>query len=230
MPGLHSRDDPGMFVGHYAAGIAAQAAARPVPLWVLFVAVQFLDVVWGVLVLAGVEELRVRPGLLDASDLDLHYMPWSHSLVAALGWSAFAYLLIARFAPAAWRSSRAALVVAAAVFSHWPLDLIVHREDLPLVGDEAKVGLELWSSVPATLAIELALLAAGLALYLRATAATAPEGRWAPLALGAVLAGAGVYTVLAEASGPDETAISALLAYAFFAALAWAAERRRRPA
>ena len=219
-----------MFAGHYAAGIAAKAAGRTVPLWVLFVAVQFLDIVWGLLVLAGVEELRVEPGLLDASDLDLHYMPWSHGLLSALAWSALAYLVLRYAAPAAWRSTRSALVVAAAVFSHWPLDLIVHRADLPLYGDEHKVGLELWSSAPATIAVELAILALGLALYLRATTATSAAGRWAPFALVAVLVASGFFTVFGDASAPKETALAALVSYVVLAGLAWAAERHRQPA
>ncbi len=148
-----------MLAGHYAAGFAAKAAARPGPLWVLFVAVQFLDIVWGLLVLTGVEELRIREGLLDASDYDLHYMPWSHGLLSALVWSGLAFLVVRHVAPAAWRSARAGLVVAGAVLSHWPLDLIAHRADLPLYGDEHKVGLELWASVPATIAVEGLLLA-----------------------------------------------------------------------
>ena len=219
-----------MYAGHYAAGLAAKAADRTVPLWVLFVAVQFLDIVWGLLVLAGVEELRVEEGLLDASDLDLHYMPWSHGLISALAWSALAYLALRYLAPAAWRSTRSALVIAAAVFSHWPLDLIVHRADLPLYGDEHKVGLELWSSAGATIVVELALLAAGLVLYLRATAATSAAGRWAPLALAAVLVASGFFTVFGDASAPKETALGALVSYVVLAGLAWAAERHRRPA
>ena len=219
-----------MFAGHYAAGIAAKAADRSVPLWALFVAVQFLDIVWGLLVLGGVEKLRVREGLLDASDLDLYYMPWSHGLVSALGWATLAYVVVRYLAPAAWRTTRSALVVAAAVFSHWPLDLIVHRSDLPLYGDEHKVGLELWSSATATIAVELAILAAGLALYLRATRATSAAGRWAPFALVAALVGSGFFTVFGDASAPKETALGALVSYAALAGLAWAAERHRQPA
>jgi hypothetical protein len=185
--------------------------------------------VWATLVLAGVEKLRVVDGLLDASDLDLYYMPWSHSLTAALTWSALAYAVVRTAAPPAWRTSRAAAVVAAAVLSHWVLDLVVHRADLPLYGDEAKVGLELWSSAPATFALEVAILAGGLFLYLRATRATSTAGRWTPWLLAFVLLGSGVSTVFGSASGAEATAATALAAYLLLAAAAWGAELRRRP-
>src|SRR3954447_19026816 len=116
-----------MFAGHYGAGLGAKAAERRVPLWVLFLAVQLLDVVWAVLVLLDVEKVKVVPRLLDASDYRFDFYPWSHSLTAAVGWSLLAYAAVRVAAPVAWRSSRAARLVAAAVFSHWPLDLIVHR-------------------------------------------------------------------------------------------------------
>src|SRR3954470_20635291 len=128
-----------MFAGHYGAGLGAKAAERRVPLWVLFLAVQLLDIVWAVLVLLDVERVTVVPGLLDASDYSFEFYPWSHSLTAAVGWSVLAYAAVRLVAPIAWRSSRAALVVAAAVFSHWPLDLIVHRSDMPLLGNTGKV-------------------------------------------------------------------------------------------
>src|SRR3954467_12501108 len=176
-----------MFAGHYGAGLGAKAAERRVPLCVLLLAVQLLDVAWAFLVLLDVERAKVVPGLLDASDYRFEYYPWSHSLTAAVGWSVLAYAAVRYAAPPAWRSSRAALLVAAAVFSHWPLDLIVHQSDMPLVGNTGKVGLDLWSSAPATYIVELLVVAAGLGVYVRVTEATSPFGRLAPWALALVL-------------------------------------------
>ena len=82
-----------MFVGHYAAAFAAKAAKPDVPLWHLFIACQLVDFAWAGLVLAGVEQMRVVPGFMEASPLDLHHMPWTHSLATNLVWAAGAGLL-----------------------------------------------------------------------------------------------------------------------------------------
>ena len=82
-----------MFVGHYAASFYFKAREPRVPLWALFLAVQLVDLVWGVLVLAGVERLAMVPGITRASPLDLIFVPYTHSLVAALGWSLLAFWL-----------------------------------------------------------------------------------------------------------------------------------------
>src|SRR5882757_6166484 len=119
-----------MFVGHYGASFAAKAVRKTIPLWVLFLAVQLLDVFWSIFVLAGIEKVRIVPGITVTNPLDLYYMPYTHGLIAASLWSLLA--------AAAYRACRrdqgwsAAGVIGAAVFSHWLLDLLVHRPDLPL--------------------------------------------------------------------------------------------------
>src|SRR5512132_3861858 len=118
-----------MFVGHYGPSFAIKSVQPYIPLWALFIAVQLLDVGWSVLVFLGVEKVRISPGITASNPLDLYYMPYTHSLVAAILWScagALAYRFVAR--PA---SRRASIVVGFAVFSHWILDLVVHRPDLP---------------------------------------------------------------------------------------------------
>lgn len=126
-----------MFVGHYGVSFAAKPLYRPLPLWLLFIAVQWLDVCWSILVMAGVEKLRVVKGFTQGSDLDLYYMPYTHGLVGALTLSALLGGASALF----FRGRRTFWVVAACVFSHWLLDLVVHVRDMPLIGDTAKVGL-----------------------------------------------------------------------------------------
>src|SRR5688500_9190459 len=143
-----------MFVGHYGVSFAAKKADDSIPLWLLFIAVQWLDVVWAPLILLGIEKVRIVPGFTATNPLDLYYMPYTHSLVAALLWSATAFVVY-RFG---WRHAdrRGALVVAGAVFSHWVLDFIVHRPDLPLYDNSAKVGLGLWNVPPVAFGLELA--------------------------------------------------------------------------
>jgi hypothetical protein len=217
-----------VFAGHYGFGMAAKEPDRRVPLWVLFLAVQVLDLIWALLILTGVEHARVVDTDVAGHSLAFTDYPISHSLVAAIGWSALAYLLVRRFAPASWRDPRAAVVVAIAVFSHWPLDLIVHQSDMPLVGSSAKVGLDLWQYSTATFVVEALIVAGGLALYLRATEATTRVGRWAPWVLAALLILAGLSTDFAEATDVDSSAVSGLIAIVVLPALAWVAERGRR--
>src|SRR5216684_9152620 len=111
-----------MFVGHYGVSFAAKKAEPSIPLWVLFIAVQLLDVLWAPFVLMGIEKVRIVPGITATNPLDLYYMPYTHSLVAAIGWSVVAIILYKVFKPNGWS---AASLVGAAVFSHWILDLLV---------------------------------------------------------------------------------------------------------
>ena len=157
-----------MFLGHYAVAIGAKRAAPRTSLGTLIAAAAFLDLVWPVLVLAGVERVVVAPGATAFTPLDFEYYPVSHSLVMSVVWGAafgVAYFLVRR-------DLRAAAVLGLLVVSHWFLDAVVHRPDLPLtLGGDARVGLGLWNSIPGTLAVELAMFAAGVWLYLRATPA-----------------------------------------------------------
>src|SRR5215471_18695242 len=111
-----------MFIGHYSVSFAGKAAEPRVPLWLLFVAVQFVDILWAIFVLLGIEKVRIVPGITASNALDLYYMPFTHSLVGAVFWSALAFRLCQSFSSLkGWRSG---LLVGAAVFSHWILDLI----------------------------------------------------------------------------------------------------------
>src|SRR5882762_7661405 len=152
-----------MFVGHYGVSFAARSWDKAIPLWVLFIAVQLLDVAWAPFVLLGIEKVRIVPGITASNPLDLYYTPYTHSLVAAILWSAGAFVVY-RLAVAGSRTT-SALLVALAVFSHWVLDLVVHRPDLPLYDNAAKVGLGLWNYPALAFAAEAALLFGGMWLY-----------------------------------------------------------------
>jgi hypothetical protein len=157
-----------MFVGHYSVAFATKSENNKIPLWVLFIAVQFLDYIWATLVLLGIEKLRVIKGFTAGSMLDSYFHPYSHSLVAAILWSAvaaLAYKPLCKWLSYSYKKS-AALIVGSAVFSHWILDLIAHPRDLAIYANTWKVGFGLWRYRDPEFALEIALLAIGIMLYL----------------------------------------------------------------
>jgi len=201
-----------MFVGHYGVSFAAKRLEPAIPLWLLFVAVQWLDVVWAPLVLLGVERVRIVPGITASNPLDLYYMPYTHSLVAALAWSAAAFVM--------WRvvSGRrdfnAAIVIAGAVFSHWVLDFVVHRPDLPLYDNAMKVGLGLWNVAALAFGVEAALFFGGMYLYFRGgVARTVPT-----IVFGVLMLALHAVTFFGAPPASDRAAaVTALTAYIVFA-------------
>jgi hypothetical protein len=204
-----------MFVGHYGVSFAAKGIDGSIPLWVLFLAVQLLDVVWAPLVLLGVEKVRIVPGITATNPLDLYFMPYTHSLVAVLLWSAaaaIAYRSLRR------SSARASLLVGLAVFSHWVLDFVVHRPDLPLYDDAAKVGLGVWDRPALAFGLEAALLLGGLWLCLRHR----PVRPVAQVAFGLVMLAIQAFVFFGPppASGAA-IAATALGSYGVFAWIAW---------
>jgi membrane-bound metal-dependent hydrolase YbcI (DUF457 family) len=138
-----------MFLGHFAVAFAAKREAPETSLGMLFVAAQLPDVLWPMLVLAGVEKVRIDPGNTAVTPLDFVSYPYSHSLLFDLLWAALfalGYLAVAR-------GRRAAVVIALAVISHWVLDAASHRPDVPVLPHGPYVGLGLWNSRPASLFI-----------------------------------------------------------------------------
>ncbi len=181
-----------MFIGHFALAFAAKRVAPKASLGTLFAACQLLDLIWPPLVLLGVERVRIDPGNTAFTPLDFVHYPWSHSMDMALFWGALfggVYFVVRRDgATAAW--------LGVLVFSHWVLDWIVHRPDLPLWPNGPKVGLGLWNSVPATLALEGGLFALGVWAYAAGTEARDRTGRvalWALVAFLAVIYAANVF-------------------------------------
>ena len=208
-----------MFIGHFAVGLAAKKVAPRVSLGTMFLACQLLDLIWPVLVLAGVELVHVDHAATAFTPLAFDSYPWSHSLGMAVVWSLLAFGVLK-----ALKCTRAeAAAVAAVVFGHWVLDFVTHRPDLALwLGDGTKVGLGLWNSVPATLVIELAVFGAGVWIYLRQTRAAGRKGLWGFWALIAFL----LVVYLATALGPQpaaDTPPAAIAgpALAFWLVIAW---------
>ncbi len=174
-----------MFVGHYSVAFAVKSEKNKIPLWVLFVAVQFLDYIWATLVLLGIEKLRVIKGFTAGSMLDSYFHPYSHSLITAIAWSGVAALVYKRV----WHakaSNTSALIVGVAVFSHWILDFIAHPRDLPIYDNEWKVGLGMWDYRDPEFALEIALVVSGIIVYLTRNVMTAIR-RTAVIAFGIAL-------------------------------------------
>ena len=214
-----------MFIGHYGVSYAANAKNRTVPLWVLFVAVQLLDVFWSIFVLLGIEKVRIVPGYTRTNPLDLYYMPYTHSLVGALGWS-----ILAAVAYQLWkRGNSGSALVGVAVFSHWVLDFIVHAHDLPLLGDRYKVGLGLWNYPAIALGLEVVFLLGGLSWYLRASGGLRAPGTVGFVVFSIVLVGVQVFVFFGSPpSSPAAAALTALGSYVAFAGVAGWLDTRRR--
>ena len=215
-----------MFVGHYGPAFAIKSVRRGIPLWLLFVAVQLLDFGWAVLVLLGVEKVRIVPGITASNPLDLYYMPYTHSLVAAILWAAAAIVLcrvllgVRDWPAAAW--------VGVAVFSHWVLDFLVHRPDLALYDNRAKVGLGLWNHPVIALSLEALFLFGGMVLYLRRTKPLTTIGRVGPPIFGVLMLGIQGYVFFGPPpASPAAAAVSALVSYVVFAAVAHWLDRQR---
>jgi hypothetical protein len=212
-----------MFIGHFALGFAAKRVAPRASLAVLFVAAQLADLLWPVLVAFGIEQVRIDPGNTAFTPLDFVSYPYSRSLLMLAVWGAlFAWVFRAPTRP------RRALLLAALVVSHWVLDFITHRPDLPVYPGGPKVGLDLWASVPATVAIEVAMFVAGVWVYASCTRARDGIGRWGFFALAALLG----LAYAANVMGPLPPSVNALVATAIIGlavtiVLTWWADRHR---
>lgn len=174
-----------MFAGHFGVGLGLKRLVPSVSLGALFLAVQWVDLLWPTLLLLGLEHVRIQPGITAVTPLDFYHYPISHSLVAVIGWGA---LLAVTYA---WigRSRIGAWVCGLGVVSHWVLDLIVHRPDLPLVpGGGPMLGMGAWNHPGLTLVLEAVFLGGGASLYLRATRPRDAIGRWGFVGLIAFLA------------------------------------------
>jgi membrane-bound metal-dependent hydrolase YbcI (DUF457 family) len=166
-----------MFIGHFGVGFAAQRVAPRLSLGTAFLSAQWVDLVWPFFLLLGWETVRIQAGATAVTPLVFEHYPITHSLVGVICWA-----LLLGTVYALWRKdARGAAVVGLLVVSHWVLDAIVHVPDLPITaGGTARVGLALWNSVPATLAVEVPLFAIGVWLYARGTWSRMDAvGRWA---------------------------------------------------
>lgn len=157
-----------MFLAHFGVALGLKRNAPAVSLGTLFLAAQFVDLLWPTFLLIGLEQVEIAPGITRVTPLNFVHYPISHSLVACIGWSA-------GFSAVYWlirKHRNGAIICGVAVLSHWLLDFVSHRPDLPLlINGHTLVGLGLWNSLWATLAVELSIFALGSWLYVRSTRA-----------------------------------------------------------
>ena len=211
-----------MFVGHYSVSLVARRSSVDLPLWVWFVAVQWLDFGFMAFVLLGVEKVRLVPGFTEANPLDLYYMPYSHGLVGATVMSVIFAGLVAAAFPAA-RSAGGLGLLWLASFSHWVLDLVMHTPDLPIVAGPTKVGLGLWNHLAISLPLEMLLLLLAAWFFARGADRPVRVRVW-------ILVGVMVVLQVYSNFGPTPTsvnqfAVTALTAYGLLTAGAYWVER-----
>jgi hypothetical protein len=212
-----------VFIGHFALGFAAKRAAPRVSLAVLFAAAQLADILWPIFLAIGLEHVRIDPGNTAFTPLDFVSYPYSHSLALLIVWGTVLGWLVA-----AQSRRRVFGVIAGLVVSHWVLDYVTHRPDMPLYPGGPKLGLGLWNSVPATVAVEVPMYLVGLWAYRSATRPRDGIGRWAfaLLAVTLLIIYAGN---LMSPPPPSVTAIWVVSIAGGFLFLAWAwwADRHR---
>ena len=192
-----------MFIGHHAVAFAAKKAVPKVSLGTLFLSVQFLDLLWPTFLLLGIEHVRISPGNTAFTPMDFYDYPLSHGLVTALGWSVFLavlYYYVRHYTKGAW-------VIGIGVFSHWILDFVTHRPDMPISpGMDIYVGLGLWNSPVATVLVEGTMFIAGVIMYAKFTTAIDRTGTFAFWSLVAFLILAYVASILSPPP-PSEFAL-----------------------
>lgn len=216
-----------MFIGHYAPALAIKKAAPAVPMWGLFGAVQMVDIGWSILVPMGIERAHVAPEeALPGMPIVLDYMPYTHSLLGCFLISLVFGLFVSLFVKGARRGVIVWITLAGV--SHWLLDLLVHQPDLTLYGAPPKLGFSLWAYKWPEFALEMAMLAIGFFIYLRATMANGAIGRIAPWAVLALMVVAGVV----EKTMPVPTSVEqgttmALAIYLLFIACGFWLDRTR---
>jgi hypothetical protein len=206
-----------MFLGHYGVAFAAKRAAPRTSLGTFAFAAQFADELWPILLLLGVEHVRIVPGYMAANPLEFTSYPWSHSLLMLAVWGA----IIGGVYYAVKRDRRGALVVGTVVVSHWVLDFPMHAADLALWPGSTKFGLGAWNSVPLTMVLDVGTFIVGLFIYLRSTTARDRVGSWSLWAMVIVLLG--IY--VGSSFGPPPASVNALAvsALALWLFIPWAA-------
>ncbi len=213
-----------MFIGHYAVALASKRFAPRTSLGALIAATSLLDLLWPIFILLGWEQVRIQPGNSAFTLLDFVSYPISHSLLAAVGWATLfglLYYLVTRY-------GRGALLIWVCVVSHWVLDWISHRPDMPLYPDGPRFGLGLWNSIIATVVVEGLMYAIGIWIYLRVTRSRDGIGRWGVLSF--VIAVSVLYVANIFSPPPQNVwmlGIAALALSSVSILWAWWADRHR---
>ena len=219
-----------MFIGHYAAAFALKGKEKNASLGLLFIAVQFVDILFFPFVLAGIENLKFVEGFTAINNFNMDYYPFTHGLLGSIFWSGLFYILF-RFLFSINNIHRKgiALVMAFGVLSHWFADLIVHTPDLPLIVGEPKFGFGLWNNKILTFITEAVLLILGLFYYLKETVAISKSGKYIATAFALFLLLVNYLSmfVLPADNNINSLTISALFTFFLLATLAHFIDKKR---
>ena len=220
-----------MFVGHYAVSLVLKRVDKNASLGMLFLAVQFVDILFLPFVLMGIEHFNIVENYTESTHFELYFMPYTHSLFASFLWAVGIYIAF-RFIPSkeTANKNKIAIVMGVAVLSHWFFDLIVHTPDLPLLSDSStKVGFGLWNNAIATYLLETILLLVGLGIYLKSTKGTTFVGKYGMIIFVVLMLIINVNNIFGPPLGTDiiTMSISGLLMYFIFTGVAFWLDRKR---
>jgi len=219
-----------MFVGHYAVAFALKGKEKSTSLGMLFIAVQFVDILFFPFALAGIENLKFVKGFTSVNNFYMDYYPFTHGLLGSLIWAIVFYLLyFFVFAKNKSNKKHIAFIMALAVLSHWFLDLIVHTPDLPLINGEPKFGFGLWNNKFLTYFSEAFLLILGLFYYLKKTKPTSKWGSYVAIVFLLFLLLINYLNIFVLPANEDlkSLTISALFSYFLFALIAYFVDKKR---
>ena len=220
-----------MFVGHYAVSLILKRVDKNASLGMLFLAVQFVDILFFPFVLMGIEHFNIVENYTESTHFELAFMPYTHSLFASFLWAAAAYMAF-RFLPLKKPVNRnkVAILMGVAVLSHWFFDLIVHTPDLPLLSDSStKIGFGLWNSAVGTYLLETILLLIGVGIYLKSTTGTTSVGKYGMIIFVVLMLIINANNIFGPPFGADiiTMSVSALVMYFIFAGVAFWLDRKR---
>jgi hypothetical protein len=212
-----------MFLGHFGLGLAGKRAAPNMSLGSLFLAVQFADLLFWIMTLIGAEHFAISPGATRVTPMDFFDYPYSHSLLALVAWGA----IVGSIYWIARDSFAGGIVLLVGVVSHWVLDVVVHRRDMPLGLHGPYYGLQLWRSLPLTIVVEAVVFGAGVLVYLATTRARDGVGVWAFWGLVAFLAVSWLASILGPPPPSERVVQWAGLAMWLFVPWGWWIDRHR---
>lgn len=192
-----------MFLGHFGAGFAGKKFSKSASLGTYFMAAQWIDLLWPILLLLGIEKVKIEPGISNVTPLNFNYYPFTHSLAAAIIWGVIfgvIYFLIKK-------NSKTSIILGVFVVSHWVLDFLVHIPDLPIFpGSELKVGLGLWNSFTATIILEGLIFGIGVYLYYKVTKTKNKTGTYSLIGLVVFL----ILIYISNLFGPPPDSVKAI--------------------
>lgn len=210
-----------MFIGHYAAAFALKGFQPKASLGWLFLATQFVDILFFPFAAVGIESLKFENNYTAVNNFVMEF-PFTHGLVATLFWSVLCYFIWRFFLQTNEHSKSIAMVMALAVASHWFADLIVHTPDLPILSGEPKFGFSLWQHKWATFSVEGLLLTLGFWYYIKRTTTNSKLGNYIALLFCVFMLIINYLNIFILPSNDHLIAliVSAFTAYLLFAALA----------